>query len=307
MTNEKPYIVMGACLDRWRTGSRKTKQRDVEDHVLLSFAMEVNETQLAQERHFLYEHLQSAPTKRTLRTKARLAHEGHTGLRCAAQTPTRNLRSVLELLGVLDSAEAPTSPACVSRDTLRGAWQHNVTEKEFRCVNNCSEVKTMAAPCLRWTHPKWKCCRESIERSTSTRVNSTNAKTDGFFSPTPPLEELRLLLSHAASSWSSSTGDRKIPVADAWKVHLHAFAERNLHVAPPPEARVLGMCARLRPRLYGSRDALERWEASLAKQLDDIGFMRGAACPCCIQHSGKDLRCVGHGDAFVFGLDKDLE
>ena len=47
VTNENLYIVMGPCLDRWRTGRPKAMQREVEDNVLLRFAMEVYETQLA--------------------------------------------------------------------------------------------------------------------------------------------------------------------------------------------------------------------------------------------------------------------
>ena len=45
--SEKPYIVMGACLDR-KTGPRRVERCEVEDKVLLSFVMEVYENQLAQ-------------------------------------------------------------------------------------------------------------------------------------------------------------------------------------------------------------------------------------------------------------------
>ena len=97
-----------------------------------------------------------------------------------------------------------------------------------------------------------------------------------------------------------SAGSRKILVVDARKAHLHAFAERNLYVALPPEVRVPGMCARLRRSLYGTRDAPARWEAFLSKQLEGKGFVRGSASPCCYRHSSKDLSCVVHGDDFVF-------
>ena len=95
---------------------------------------------------------------------------------------------------------------------------------------------------------------------------------------------------------------------DARKAHLHAFAERNLYVALPPEVRVPGMCARLRRSLYGTRDAPARWEPFLSKQLEGKGFVRGSASPCCYRHSSKDLSCVVHGDDFVFaGVESDLE
>ena len=147
-----------------------------------------------------------------------------------------------------------------------------------------------------------------VVRSRYVAKEFANTKSDDFFSPTPPLEALRLLLSHAASGRSSSTGGRKILVVDARKAHLHAFAERNLYVALPPEVRVPGMCARLRRSLYGTRDAPARWEAFLSKQLEGKGFVRGSASPCCYRHSSKDLSCVVHGDDFVFaGVESDLE
>ena len=135
-----------------------------------------------------------------------------------------------------------------------------------------------------------------------------NTKSDDFFSPTPPVEALRLLLSHADSGRSSSAGDCKIQVVDARKAHLHGFAERNLYVALPPEVRMPGKCARLRRSLYGIRDAPARWEAFLSKQLECKGFVRGLATPCCYRHSSKDLSCVVYGDDFVFaGVESDLE
>ena len=39
-----------------------------------------------------------------------------------------------------------------------------------------------------------------------------------------------------------------------------------------------------------------------------MGFKRGRASPCCYTHRSRDLRCIVHGDDFVFaGTEKDLE
>ncbi len=54
-------------------------------------------------------------------------------------------------------------------------------------------------------------------------------KTDDFFTATPPLESLRLLLALAASG----AQDIKIEVLDARKAHLHAFADRTVFTQPP--------------------------------------------------------------------------
>ena len=78
------------------------------------------------------------------------------------------------------------------------------------------------------------------------------------------------------------------------------MAEREVYVDLPPEQRVPGMCARLNRCLYGTRDAPARWEAFLTAQLKQMGFVRGKASPCCFRHVTRDLRCIVHGDDFVF-------
>ena len=60
--------------------------------------------------------------------------------------------------------------------------------------------------------------------------------------------------------------------------------------------------------LYGTRDASQRWEAFLASELLRHGFVQGKSSPCVFVHSSKDLRCVVHGDDFVFsGTDDALD
>ena len=50
----------------------------------------------------------------------------------SSNRPTRYLSSA-ELLGVLDSAEAPKSPVCFFRDTLRGVAAQRRPEKVHMC------------------------------------------------------------------------------------------------------------------------------------------------------------------------------
>ena len=38
----------------------------------------------------------------------------------------------------------------------------------------------------------------------------------------------------------------------------------------------------------------------LTAQLKQMGFVRGKASPCCVRHTTRDLRCIFHGDDFVF-------
>jgi hypothetical protein len=120
-------------------------------------------------------------------------------------------------------------------------------------------------------------------------------KTDDFFTATPPLEALRLLL-----AWAASGGqDVKVEVLDARKAHLHAYADRTVFTQLPPEEAAPGYCARLVRCLYGTRDAPKRWEAFLAEQLVALGFAKGRASPCCYFHARLEVRCIVHGDDFV--------
>ena len=116
-----------------------------------------------------------------------------------------------------------------------------------------------------------------------------------------------MMISHAASGRAHGRGGRKLLVIDARKAHLHAMAGREVFVDLPPEQRVPGMCARLNRCFYGIRDAPARWEAFMAEQLKLLGFRKGQASPCCYQHATRDLRCIVHGDDFVFdGPEHDL-
>ena len=95
---------------------------------------------------------------------------------------------------------------------------------------------------------------------------------------------------------------------DVKKAHLHATVGRDIFVELPPELNRPGMCARLKRCLYGTRDAPARWEAFLADKLQSMGFVKGRASPCCYHHPDRDLRCMVHGDDFVFvGPDPDLD
>ena len=129
-------------------------------------------------------------------------------------------------------------------------------------------------------------------------------RNDDFFAATPPLEALRLLVSHAASNRDKNL---KLMVMDARKAHLHAMAERDVFVDLPPELRRPGFCAKLRRCLYGTRDAPARWEAYLTGELAKMGFVRGLASPCCFYNAKTEVQCIVHGDDFVFvGTGEDL-
>ena len=96
-------------------------------------------------------------------------------------------------------------------------------------------------------------------------------------------------------------------VVDARKAHLYVTPTRDIYLELPPELRRAGTCGKLKRCLYGTRDAPARWEAFLAAEFKRHGFEQGVASSCCFFHGTRDLRCVVHGDGFVFaGNDADL-
>ena len=134
-------------------------------------------------------------------------------------------------------------------------------------------------------------------------------KTDAFFASTPPLEAMRLIMSEAATTRSGRRGEElKLMLLDAKKAHLHAPAVRPVYVELPPERATPGKCCRLRRCLYGTRDAPQQWERFAARSLEALGFTRGRACATCFYHRDRQLRCLVHGDDFLFsGSDANLD
>ena len=99
---------------------------------------------------------------------------------------------------------------------------------------------------------------------------------EGLFAATPPLEALRLLLSHAASYGGpydiSVRGSRpmmkhckSLLIADVSRAFFEAPANRDLCVELPEEALTAGetvvdTVGKLKASLYGTRDASMNWQ-----------------------------------------------
>ena len=135
-------------------------------------------------------------------------------------------------------------------------------------------------------------------------------KTDAFYSSTPPLEAMRLLLSEAATTQAdgAAMGSMKLLLLDAKKAHLHAPAVRQVYVDLPPERQRPGRCCRLLRCLYGTRDAPQQWERYAANCLEHLGFVRGSASATVFRHRSRRLLGMVHGDDFLFaGADADLD
>ena len=124
-------------------------------------------------------------------------------------------------------------------------------------------------------------------------------KDDSLYASTPPLEALRVVVSHAAteapedlvchgrvpSSHLTSAGGpkhtkgerREILVCDVRRAYFYAKINRDVFIELPAEDPESGgnVVGKLRLCLYGTRDAAKSWQETLSLHLQGIGFKRG--------------------------------
>ena len=131
---------------------------------------------------------------------------------------------------------------------------------------------------------------------------------EGLFAAMPPIEGLRLLISHTMSRKDAKT-QYKLMFLDISKAYLHAEVLRDdIFVDLPKEMRMPGMCGRLRRALYGTREAARCWEKEYSKFLAQLGFQRGRCNPCMFLNARRELRVLVHGDDFtVSGPEEELK
>ena len=123
-----------------------------------------------------------------------------------------------------------------------------------------------------------------------------------YFSATPPLETLRMLLSWAASRGEGVDSDAKILYLDVRRAYLHAPSKRETYIELPAEdnrSSNEGKCGRLNASMYGTRDAADNWAEEYTRVLIGLGFERGTASPCVFVHKERGVRMMVHGDDFM--------
>ena len=123
---------------------------------------------------------------------------------------------------------------------------------------------------------------------------------DALYASTPPLEALRLIVSHAATI-SESGARRSIMINDVRRAYFYAKIQRDVYVELPKEDKDhgTGMLGKLRLCLYGTRDAAKGWQETLSSHLEGIGFVRGRGHPSVFWHPEKKIKTLVHGDDYV--------
>ena len=140
-------------------------------------------------------------------------------------------------------------------------------------------------------------------------MNKRGETNDAFYASTPPVEAKMMLFSQFASERVRKNSPLWLSFVDVRKTYFNGKPTRNLYMQFPKE---LGLGPNLVAKLvrcaYGCRDAGHIWELCYTSALESIGFITGAASPCCFFHPTLDVNVVVHGDDFTaMGTDKDLD
>ena len=105
---------------------------------------------------------------------------------------------------------------------------------------------------------------------------------DSVYAATPPLEALRLVISHAATREGvTGKSGKQLMINDVARAYFYAKSKRTVYIQLPAEdEQGEGMLGLLNLCLYGTRDAATNWQETLSDHLVSIGFTRGVGHPC---------------------------
>lgn len=113
-------------------------------------------------------------------------------------------------------------------------------------------------------------------------------KDDSLYAATPPLEALRMILSHTATVRGAAprTRCRELLIHDVGRAYFYAPAIRRLFIELPEEDQEAKKdeVGRFNVCLYGTRDAARGWQRTLSNHLRSMRCRRGAEHPAVFQH-----------------------
>ena len=121
-----------------------------------------------------------------------------------------------------------------------------------------------------------------------------------LFASTPPIEEMRYILSRAATR----EGGKKNSVMTVFvsRAYFNAECTTDAYIEMPAEDTVPGdehRVGKLRLCLYGTKDASHNWAEVVAKQLVHRGYVRGSAFPSVYFNAEEDMVVMVHGDDYL--------
>ena len=126
-----------------------------------------------------------------------------------------------------------------------------------------------------------------------------------LFSPTPPLETLKVLIAKCAKGqWGAKP--LRIGGFDISRAYFYAACRRPLYIKIPDEDWEPGdeeRVGKLNVSLYGTRDAAQNWAAAYTEYLVKLGFRQGRASLCNFVHEKRNIALTVHGDDFLVVAD----
>ncbi len=157
-------------------------------------------------------------------------------------------------------------------------------------------------------------------RLVARQLKAHDSSKESFFAPTPPLEALRTVVSHAASTmgdWQpccdpGSKRRMQMSFVDISRAYFNAALDKCAHTyvqLPPEDPDHPDCCAKLLRHMYGTRAAADGWQEEYSTFLvENLGFQQGTSSPCVFKHPSKMLVVTVHGDDFTTaGACEDLD
>ena len=123
---------------------------------------------------------------------------------------------------------------------------------------------------------------------------------DALYAATPPLEALRLVISHAATHPENGS-ERMVMANDVRRACSYAKITQNVYFESPKEDKMYGsgILGKLKLCLYGTRDAAKGSEETLSAHLEGVGFVRGRGHLCVLHDAEGGIKTLVHGEDYV--------
>ena len=144
------------------------------------------------------------------------------------------------------------------------------------------------------------------------RGNEDKSVDHELFAEMPPIEALRMVISHAATLGKNGEA-RHLLVADVRRAYFCAKARRPIYIEIPMEDLEEGdegRCGELIQSMYGTRDAARNWSEEMRRALISLGAKPGlgSGCVYSLERNGRVTKIMVHGDDIVCaGTAEDLK
>ena len=150
-----------------------------------------------------------------------------------------------------------------------------------------------------------------VEKSRRPKTEMNNLDQKTCFSPMPPSEGLKMLVSTMMTGHDDGNyvdGPFEMATWDVSRAHFYGEARRWIYTFQPEGHEQEGKLARLCRSMYGTRDAASIWGDTWSDVLKESSMKVGTVCPAFFCSCDGDLKGLCHGDDFcVVARQKQLQ